>query len=73
MTISAGCRAWHHDRVFVRWVFLVGGVGFLLLALYLRELPSEAANSVGLTFGLIGFFWVVPQLVIMAVQKWRGP
>jgi hypothetical protein len=73
MTISAGCPAWHHDRVFVRWFFLIGGAAFLLVALYLRERPGESADTVALTFGLIGFFWLVPQLAIMAVQRWRGP
>jgi hypothetical protein len=58
--------------VFVRWFFLVGGTAFLLLSLYLRERPGEAAGIVALTFGLIGFFWVVPQLMIIAVQKWRS-
>jgi hypothetical protein len=59
--------------VFVRWFFIIGGVAFLLVALYLRERPGESAQSVALTFGLIGFFWLAPQLAIMAVQKWRGP
>ena len=58
--------------VFVRWFFLVGGFVFLLVALYLRERPGEAAGIAALTFGLIGFFWAVPQLVLMAVQKWRS-
>jgi hypothetical protein len=58
--------------VFVRWFFLVGGVLFLLVALYLRDRPGEGAQAVALTFGLMGFFWAVPQLVIMAAQKWRA-
>ena len=56
----------------VRWFFLGGGVVFLLLAVYLRDRPEEGAQSVGLTFGLIGFFWIAPQLLIIAVQKWKG-
>jgi hypothetical protein len=58
--------------VVVRWFFLVGGFAFMLAALYLRERPSEAAHITALTFGLIGFFWTVPQLVLMASKKWRA-
>ncbi len=58
--------------MFVRWFFLVGGVLFLLVALYLRDRPGEGAQAVALTFGLMGIFWAVPQLVIMAAQKWRA-
>lgn len=65
-------RPCDHDPVFVRWFFLLGGFGFLLLALFLRELPNEGAQIVALTFGLIGFFWVVPQLIIMIVQRGRS-
>jgi hypothetical protein len=63
--------AWEHDRVFVRWFFLLGGVAFLLVALFVRERPGEGADAVALTFGLMGFFWAVPQLIIMAARKWR--
>jgi hypothetical protein len=52
--------------------FFVGGVLFLLVALFLRELNNEAAQIVALTFGLIGFFWLVPQLIIWAVRNRRG-
>jgi hypothetical protein len=56
----------------VRWFFLVGGAIFLLVAVYLRARPEEVAQGVGLTFGLIGFFWIAPQLLIIAVQKRKG-
>jgi hypothetical protein len=49
--------------------FLVGGFLFLLVALFLRELNNQAAQSVALTFGLIGFFWIVPQLIIYLVKR----
>lgn len=57
----------------VKWFFIVGGTGFLMVSLFLREMSGGAARSVGLTFGLVGFFWLVPQLVILAVQKSKGP
>ena len=53
----------------VKWFFILGGLGFLMAALFLRELRGDAAQAMALTFGLIGFFWLVPQLVIAAVQK----
>jgi hypothetical protein len=53
----------------VQWFFGVGGVLFLLVALFLREMNSEAAQIVALTFGLIGFFWLVPQLIIWFVKQ----
>ena len=56
----------------VQWFFIVGGVGFLFAALFLREMNHEAAQIVGLTFGLIGFFWLVPQLIIWIVRNRRG-
>lgn len=56
----------------MRWFFLVGGAIFLLAAVYLRARPEEAAQSVGLTVGLIGFFWIAPQLLIIAAQKRKG-
>jgi uncharacterized membrane protein YhaH (DUF805 family) len=56
----------------VQWIFIGGGVLFLLAALFLREMNNEAAQIVALTFGLIGFFWLVPQLVIMVVRNHRS-
>ena len=56
----------------VRWFFLIGGAVFLLLSVYLRERPEEGAQSVGFTFGLIGFFWIAPQLLILAWEKRKG-
>jgi hypothetical protein len=58
--------------VFVRWFFIVGGIAFLVAALYLRERPGENASSIALTLGLIGFFWAGPQLLMMAVKRWRS-
>ena len=52
--------------------FIVGGVLFLLVALFLRELSNETAQIVALTFGLIGFFWLVPQLIIWVARNRRG-
>lgn len=51
--------------------FLAGGFLFLLVALFLRELNNQAAQNVALTFGLIGFFWIVPQLIIYLVRHNR--
>ena len=56
----------------VQWFFVVGGVIFLLAALFLREMNNEAAQIVALTFGLIGFFWLVPQLIIVVVRNRRN-
>ena len=56
----------------VQWFFIVGGAIFLLAALFLREMHNEAAQIVALTFGLIGFFWLVPQLIILAVRNHRA-
>lgn len=56
----------------VKWFFIVGGTGFLMASLFMRERGGGGAQSMALTFGLIGFFWLVPQLVILAVQKWKG-
>lgn len=56
----------------VRWFFMVGGGVFLLLAVYLRARPEEGAQIAGLTFGLIGFFWLAPQLLLLAGEKWKG-
>jgi uncharacterized protein YqgC (DUF456 family) len=54
----------------VSWFFIVGGSMFLLAALFLREMGGgQAADSVALTFGLIGFFWLAPQLVIWFVRR----
>jgi hypothetical protein len=56
----------------VQWFFIVGGAIFLLVALFLREMNNEAAQIVALTFGLIGFFWLVPQLIIVMFRNRRG-
>ena len=56
----------------VQWFFIVGGAIFLLVALFLREMNNEGAQIVALTFGLIGFFWLVPQLIIVMVRNRRG-
>ena len=56
----------------VQWIFIGGGVLFLLAALFLREMNNEAAQITALTFGLIGFFWLVPQLIIMVVRNRRS-
>jgi sugar phosphate permease len=56
----------------VQWFFIIGGAIFLMVALFLRELNNEAAQIVALTFGLIGFFWLVPQLIIAVVRNRRG-
>ena len=53
----------------VQWFFVVGGVLFLLVALFLREMNNEAAQITAWTFGLIGFFWLVPQLVIYLAKR----
>ena len=55
----------------VRWFFLVGGVAFLVVALWLRERPGEDNAAMALTFALMGFFWAGPQIVLMAAKKWR--
>ena len=56
----------------LQWFFIVGGAIFLLAALFLREVNNEGAQIVALTFGLIGFFWLVPQLIIVVVRNRRG-
>ena len=56
----------------VQWFFMVGGAIFLMAALFLREMNNEAAQIVALTFGLIGFFWLVPQLIIVVVRNRRS-
>ena len=56
----------------VSMFFFIGGALFLLVALFLRELNNEAAQIVALTFGLIGFFWLVPQLIIWVVRNRRS-
>lgn len=58
--------------MFVRWFFIVGGIAFMLAALYLRERPGEQAGAIAGTLGLMGFFWAGPQLAIMAFQKRRS-
>jgi hypothetical protein len=56
----------------VKWFFTLAGIGFLMAGLFMRERSGDAAQAMALTFGLIGFFWLVPQLLILAVQKWKG-
>ena len=58
--------------MFVRWFFLVGGVAFLVTALWLRERPGEDNGVMALTFALMGLFWAGPQVVLMAAKKWRA-
>ena len=66
-------RRWQHVGMNpVTMFFFVGGALFLLVALFLRELNNEAAQIVALTFGLIGFFWLVPQLIIWVVRNRRS-
>ena len=55
----------------VQWFFMIGGTLFLFAALFLREIQHEAAQIVALTFGLIGFFWLVPMLIIWFADKRR--
>jgi hypothetical protein len=63
---------WQHVGVNpVQWFFMIGGVLFLLAALFLREIQHEAAQITSLTFGLIGFFWLVPMLIIWFADKRR--
>ena len=56
----------------VQWFFMIGGALFLLAALFLREIQHQAAQIVALTFGLIGFFWLVPMLIIWFADKHRS-
>jgi len=56
----------------LQWFFIVGGAIFLMAALFLREVNNEGAQIVALTFGLIGFFWLVPQLIIVVVRNRRS-
>jgi hypothetical protein len=56
----------------VQWFFMIGGTLFLLAALFLREIHNQAAQIVALTFGLIGFFWLVPMLIIWFADKYRS-
>jgi len=63
---------WQHVRMNpVQWFFIVGGAVFLFAALFLREMNNEGARIAALTFGLIGFFWLVPQLIIVMVRNRR--
>lgn len=48
---------------------LVGGFLFLLGALFLKELNSQPAKGIAFTLGLIGFFWIAPQVVIYLVRR----
>ena len=72
MTISAAIPSWEHGGVFVRWFFLLGGLAFLVLALWMRERSGETSDAMALTFGLMGLFWAGPQIVLMTVKKWRA-
>ena len=66
-------RTWQHDDMKpVRWIFLGGGALFLVAALVLRELPYEGAKITALTFTIIGFCWIGPQLVIMLAGQWSA-
>lgn len=56
----------------VQWFFMIGGTLFLLAALFLREIQHQAAQIVALTFGLIGFFWLVPMLFLWFTEKYRS-
>jgi hypothetical protein len=56
----------------VQWFFIAGGAIFLLVALFLREMNSEGARIVALTLGIIGFSWLLPQLIIVMVRNRRG-
>ena len=68
-----GARRWQHVGMKSgQWFFIVGGAAFLLAALFLREMQSEAAEALALTFGLIGFFWLVPQLIFLAARNLRS-
>jgi hypothetical protein len=49
--------------------FVAGGGLFLLVALFLGGMDNEAAQIVALTFGIIGFCWIVPQLIIFMRQR----
>ena len=49
--------------------FIAGGVVFLFVSMILREVDNDAANIVGLTFGIIGICWVVPQLIIHFARR----
>ena len=49
--------------------FVAGGGLFLLAALFLKGMDSEAAQIVALTFGIIGVCWIVPQLIILMKQR----
>jgi len=57
--------------VFVRWFFLIGGVAFLVAALWVRERPGDGNDATALTFALMGLFWAGPQVALMAAKKWR--
>jgi hypothetical protein len=48
----------------VQWFFAVGGALFILAALFVRELPYDGMGIVALVFAIIGFAWLVPQLII---------
>lgn len=56
----------------VQLFFIVGGGVFLLAALFFRETSFAGADEMALTFGLIGFFWAAPQLLILGVKQWSA-
>jgi hypothetical protein len=49
--------------------FVAGGGLFLLVALFLSGMDNEAARIVGVTFGIIGICWILPQLIIFMRQR----
>ena len=58
--------------MFVRWFLLVGGIAFLVAALWARERSGHGSDAIALTFALMGLFWAGPQIVLMAAKKWRA-
>jgi hypothetical protein len=56
----------------VQWFFAVGGAVFILGALFARELPYDGMNIVALVFAIIGFAWLVPQLITWVIGRNRG-
>ena len=55
----------------VQWFFTVGGALFILAAIFVRELPYDGMNIAALTFAIIGFAWLVPQLVMLVSGRNR--
>jgi len=56
----------------VQWFFIIGGIGFLLAALFVREMSFDGADAAALTFLLIGVFWAGPQLLMMWYRQRSG-